>query len=89
MSLEKLTEDIGDLKKGHARFRETEIRMGIRLELLEKEITRIVGDFKDIKESLAEIDKQIHRAIYIIMGFMLFILAQEFGLLSIIKKIFL
>ena len=89
MSIERLYEEIETLKRGQASLREKEIRNEIRVGLAEKEITRIVGDFKDIKERLIKIDREIHRAIYIIMGFMLFILAQEFGLLSIIKKVFL
>lgn len=69
--------------------REKQLFDSIRLDQVEKEVHRTVGDVKDIKESISDIQKLMHRAFYIVVGAVFFSLMQEFGVLAVLKKIFL
>lgn len=66
-----------------------QMRHEIRLENLEAQIGRLINDIKSIKDSIGDIQKLLHRAVWLFMGALVFSLMQEFGVYAILKKIFI
>lgn len=77
------------LEAKEARSSEVQIRHEIRIANLEEQASRLINDIKSIKDSITDIQKLMHRTVWIFMGALIFSLMQEFGVLAILKKIFI
>ena len=89
MGTENIFRRLEKLEAKEEESSKSQIRHDIRIENLEDQQGRLITDIKSIKDSIADIQKLIHRTVWVLMGALIVSLMQEFGVLAILKKIFL
>jgi len=69
--------------------RERLAKLEIRVEHAESQLTRVIDDIRKLTLSVSSIDRMLHKVYYIVVGAVVVVTAQEFGLLVVLKKMFL
>lgn len=69
--------------------RERLAKLEIRVEHAETQLSRVIDDIRKLSVSVSSIDITLHKVYYIVVGAVFVLTAQEFGLLTAIKKMFL
>lgn len=68
--------------------RERLAKLEVRVQHAESQLTRVIGDIRALTQSVSSIEKTLQKVYYIVVGAVVVVMAQEFGLINALKKFF-
>ncbi len=69
--------------------RERLAKLEVRVEHAEQQLTQVINDIGRMSSSIAGINKTLNKVYYIVVGSIIVVLIEAFGIDEVLKKIFL